>query len=338
MVDYLLDRYDPTSRLFRISESKCFVVSKHDVYDVFMLPCVDGSDVEIMVTKRRDNPDAYLMDQLRVRLSVEPDKEVPLERIFVEMMGLQDGGDEFKRFFVLYVMGTFLAPTSHKHLDFRLMKAVENVDNIMQQDWCSYILDRMDKSVSSWKANKSWHVGGCLMFLQLLYFHRLSWRGVEAPSSIPLLQHWTYDAIKDRIDYEYEAALKNHGAYGMGEWDSKTYPVSRHLKKRLYKADASTNDDCEITITFTCKKSCGLLTDEEIIANYKEPGLIRLTMTRRDLEVVLRRHHERGKELDDVNEEENIVLGEPTQKSVRSFSQDLEDPNTLMHSMNLVKS
>ncbi|KAK9676148.1 hypothetical protein RND81_11G057800 [Saponaria officinalis] len=270
MVDFLMDCYDPISRLFRISERQYFVVSKHDMYDVFMLPCVEGSPVMTMSTKRKDNPDTCLMDMWRSKLGVGPGEEVPLENLYLKMVEMRSGGDEFKQLFVLYAMGTFLAPTSHKHVDFRLVKAVENADNIVKQDWCTYVIERLNYSVTSWKAKNTKHVGGCLMFLQLVYFHRLCWRGVEIPSTIPLVQHWTYDSIKLRVDEEREAAVKNGGSYGMGEWDKKTYPVSRHHRKRLYMAATESNVEDEDTITFTFKKPTDLLTDAQITAKYKE--------------------------------------------------------------------
>ncbi|KAK9671324.1 hypothetical protein RND81_12G021900 [Saponaria officinalis] len=267
MVDFLMNCYDPISRLFRISERQYFVVSKHDMYDVFMLPCVEGSPVMTMSTKRKDNPDTCLMDMWRSKLGVGPGEEVPLENLYLKMVKMRSGGDEFKQLFVLYAMWTFLAPTSHKHVDFRLVKAVESADNIVKQDWCTYVIERLNYSVTSWKAKNTKHVGECLMFLQLVYFHRLCWRGVEVSSTIPLVQHWTYDSIKLR---EREAAVKNGGSYGMGEWDKKTYPVSRYHRKRLYMAATESNVEDEDTITFTFKKPTDLLTDAQITAKYKE--------------------------------------------------------------------
>ncbi|XP_074265475.1 uncharacterized protein LOC141587909 [Silene latifolia] len=149
MVDWLLDRYDTHTRLILFNRSVHFSICKHDVYDVFMLPCA-GEDVPV--------------------------------------------GTE---------------------------------DKELVQSW-------RKRFVGSWKGNNSKSIGGCLMFFQLLYFHRLTWRGLPAPSTIPLIQHWTYDDLKRRVKEECKAYTVHRG-FGIGVWDLKTYPVSLYLEKSFYR-------------------------------------------------------------------------------------------------------
>ncbi|XP_074300117.1 uncharacterized protein LOC141631331 [Silene latifolia] len=191
MVDWLLDRYDTHTRLILFNRSVHFSICKHDVYDVFMLPCA-GEDVPV------GTEDKELVQSWRKRFGVLPKKDIPLDKVRDEMLQLVGGGPDFKRMFVLFSMGSFLAPTVHNRVDTRLIGAVEDVAGIPKMDWCSFIMDRFDYSVGSWKGNNSKSIGGCLMFFQLLYFHRLTWRGLPAPSTIPLIQHWTYNDLKRR--------------------------------------------------------------------------------------------------------------------------------------------
>ncbi|XP_074271855.1 uncharacterized protein LOC141595787 [Silene latifolia] len=41
MVDWLLRKYDPSSRMFLFNRHVQFVLTRHDVYDAFMIPCTD---------------------------------------------------------------------------------------------------------------------------------------------------------------------------------------------------------------------------------------------------------------------------------------------------------
>nr|GMD98159.1 uncharacterized protein LOC109153947 [Ipomoea batatas] len=57
--------------------------------------------------------------------------------------------------------------------------------------------------------------------MQILYFHRLKWRGIAQPSTLPLIQHWTHENLKQRMPEEISA-----GDFGQGELDNSTYPIS----------------------------------------------------------------------------------------------------------------
>ncbi|KAH9602294.1 hypothetical protein KSS87_012972 [Heliosperma pusillum] len=58
MIDWLMERYDPDSRMFMIDEAKYFVMTRDDVYDAFMLPCgSDGNEVLRTSAKKKNNPD-----------------------------------------------------------------------------------------------------------------------------------------------------------------------------------------------------------------------------------------------------------------------------------------
>ncbi|XP_074268652.1 uncharacterized protein LOC141592012 [Silene latifolia] len=192
MVDWLLERYDTHTRLMLFKRFVHFSICKHDVYDVFMLPCA-GEDVPLV------NEDKELVQSWRERFGALPKKDIPLDKVRGEMLQLVKGGSDFKRMFVLFTMGSFLAPTIHNRVDTRLIGAVEDVAAIPKMDWCSYVLDRLDHSVESWRDNDLKSIGGCLMFFQLLYFHRLTWRRLPALSTLPLIQHWTYDELKKRV-------------------------------------------------------------------------------------------------------------------------------------------
>ncbi|XP_074267261.1 uncharacterized protein LOC141590584 [Silene latifolia] len=113
MVDWLLERYDTHTRLLLFNRFVHFSISKHDVYDVFMLPC-EWEDVPT-VTDDKD-----LVQCWRKRFGALPNKDIKLDQVVrVEMLKLVDGGPDFKRLFVLFAIGSFFAPTVHNRIDTR---------------------------------------------------------------------------------------------------------------------------------------------------------------------------------------------------------------------------
>ncbi|XP_074265467.1 uncharacterized protein LOC141587903 [Silene latifolia] len=204
-----------------------------------------------------------------------------------EMLGLPDGGADFKKLFVVFAMGTFLAPTVHNRIDFRLVKAVENVDAISRLDWCSFVLLRLNAALDSWRTQNTKNVGGCLMFLQLMYFHRLTWWGFPESTTLPLVQHWTYERMKERMAQEV-AAYRHHQGFGIGVWELPSYPVSRHLPKRLYRRPnenepASRNPPVRFV---QLPLPDGVPTDEELQATFYDVRVRNWMTTRRNLSVV----------------------------------------------------
>ncbi|XP_074299362.1 uncharacterized protein LOC141630439 [Silene latifolia] len=196
MVDWLLERYDTHTRLMLFNRFDRFSISKHDVYDVFMLPC-GGEDVPT------NNDDKELLHGWRERFGALPNKEIVLDKVRGEMLQLVEGGPEFKKMFVLFAMGSFLVPTVHNRVDTRLLGAVEDV----------LPYQRLDR---------------------LVYFHRMIWRGEPEARRLPLIQHWPYEAVKKRVKEECKA-YTIHKGFGIGVLDLTTYPISLHLEKSFYR-------------------------------------------------------------------------------------------------------
>ncbi|KAK9691827.1 hypothetical protein RND81_09G222700 [Saponaria officinalis] len=239
MLPFLLESYHKESRMFVVDEMNKCVLTPQDMYDVFMLPLDYGNKVEVASRKRKDNPDLELLSNWRGKFCVGPKEEVLLDVLAKSMIKMTDGGDEFKQLFVLYAMGTLLAPTAHKNVDLLLTKAVNNVVNIANLDWCSYVLDQLGFVVDKWKKKKTKNVGGCTMFLQIVYFQRMCWKGRKEPSDIPLIQNWTYDKMRVRVDEEWFGATKPGGRFGMGVWDNSTYPISRSSQSSTVRPQQS---------------------------------------------------------------------------------------------------
>uniref|UniRef100_A0A803MP73 Ubiquitin-like protease family profile domain-containing protein n=1 Tax=Chenopodium quinoa TaxID=63459 RepID=A0A803MP73_CHEQI len=74
-----------------------------------------------------------------------------LSKLESRMVDLVDGGEEFKRCFFLHAMSSFLAPNTNRTVSLKLLKAIEEVDEIKNFDWCSYVLKKLKKVVEKYK-------------------------------------------------------------------------------------------------------------------------------------------------------------------------------------------
>ncbi|XP_021743326.1 uncharacterized protein LOC110709413 [Chenopodium quinoa] len=125
----------------------------------------------------------------------------------------------------MHAFSSFLAPTSNRTVDLRIVKCLVDVNQIRTYDWSKYVLDRLCEAVKSYKeGNIEWFCG-CVLMLEIIYFHRLRFRNVVLNSTIPLIQHWTDVDIRDRITKE-----KLSKGFGCGILEFDTYPVSEKLQ------------------------------------------------------------------------------------------------------------
>uniref|UniRef100_A0A803MYS5 Uncharacterized protein n=1 Tax=Chenopodium quinoa TaxID=63459 RepID=A0A803MYS5_CHEQI len=190
-----------------------------------------------------------------------------LSKLESRMVDLVDGGKEFKRCFVLQAMSSFLVPTTNRTVSLNLLKAVEKFYEIKTFDWCSYALKKLKKAVQNYKDDETaQNVSGCLLALQIMYFHRLNFQGEKESSTLPLIQHWTDVKIMKRIKLEIKA-----GGYGQGPLDTFTYPVSQlNFRETVFKLaptlgydkGASTSGTTGHIVAFELPE--GIMTDEEI--------------------------------------------------------------------------
>lgn len=246
MLPWLIENFDSGSWIQTVGVGKEYVVTPFDVYDVFGIPLNFGKNViESKRVSEKSSPkkgnkgaskgklekDAQtsekqdLKSKWRERFEVGKKDQIPVKLLEAKIASLTKGGDEFKRFFVAHVFSTLLAPSANRTVDLRIVDSLEDVGQIRSYNWCKYMLERLSESVYNYKVYRHDCFSGCAVFLEIVYFHRLKFRGVEENSSLPLIQHWTDEKVRQRINMEREAKW-----FGMGVLDDRTYPVSKKMK------------------------------------------------------------------------------------------------------------
>uniref|UniRef100_A0A803LH78 Ubiquitin-like protease family profile domain-containing protein n=1 Tax=Chenopodium quinoa TaxID=63459 RepID=A0A803LH78_CHEQI len=266
ILPWLVESFNGYTCMFCVADGKEFVVTKHDVCDVFGLPKVEGREVPEMKGsyKGQSQDDSALKNKWRASFDVGVKELILLARLETRIKELVDGGDEFKRLFVMHALSSMLVPTANRTVNFRLVNAVDDVDQIKNLDWCSFVLRKLMNYVVSYKNSEAKDsISGCLLLLKIMYFHRLNFQGVVENSTIPLIQHWTDKKVRNRVSLELKA-----GGFGQGVLNELTYPVSAKCVdlnvNNLSKGEgcAVPIDDDRRCVTFDLPE--GVLTDSEI--------------------------------------------------------------------------
>ncbi|XP_056693693.1 uncharacterized protein [Spinacia oleracea] len=219
---WLIDHFDPVSWLFKIEAGKEFIFSPCDVHDVFLLPLHSDNPIVDSSTRTKD---VGLKNQWRDYFKVKKNATIPLRLLEIKMGELVEGGEMFKRIFVMFAFSVFLAPIANRTADLGLVKVLEDVDEIKNLDWCGYVHERLCRAIRKHKTSGcQGNVGGCLWVLQVVYFHRLQFRGIAESCSLPLMKHWSGTKIHERLVLEKDSAC-----FGSGLLNTVTYPVCQKL-------------------------------------------------------------------------------------------------------------
>ncbi|KAG5227251.1 RING/U-box and TRAF domain [Salix suchowensis] len=135
-------------------------------------------------------------------------------RLLEERLAAPEAGEDFKRSFVLYALGTLLSPTARLDVSPSFLHFLTSMDVVHQYNWGKFLLDRLVREVSRFHQGKQRAVGGCLLFLQLFYYESISIEGSCASTSsvTPYLSSWGEEEITER-----EKRQRELGGYGFGE-------------------------------------------------------------------------------------------------------------------------
>ena len=163
MLSWFVNNFDQSSRYFEISPGVRFVLTPYDVHDVFGLPLNEGNNVIECRMNVEDDLDFHFKRELKDIFNL--DKDIPLQMVEKKILELKEGGETFKKLFVLHAFSSFLAPHRKRLVDMRLARVVSNVDQIRTYDWCSYVINRLCEVDKAYKhGNLQFHCG-CFNFV-----------------------------------------------------------------------------------------------------------------------------------------------------------------------------
>ncbi|KAK9698516.1 hypothetical protein RND81_08G110100 [Saponaria officinalis] len=198
-----------SEKFFEISDSKKFLLSEDDVYDIFGRP-TGPRNVDLVHTGLGSQQCAGESLKLawRSKFNITGSRNpIPLNVVFDKLCSCDDSGDDFKRLFVLYALSSFLVPMSNHALDLRLVSAVQDVSCINQFNWCRFVFQELCLAVRE-ALKGSRYVRGCVLFLVIAYFHRYIYRS-------------------DNLTVKEVKREESVGGLGHGELSKVKFPISR---------------------------------------------------------------------------------------------------------------
>lgn len=156
---WLLERFDTTNCSLEI----CNVDVPLTPNDVEMVLGLSASGKEVV----NSGPEDMISD---LRNSYNAINHGISVRLLEEQLATAESGDDFKRSFVLYVLGTLLCPTARLDVSPSFLHFLTNMDLVHQYNWGKFLLDRLVREVLRFHQGKQRTVGGCLLFLQVKLF------------------------------------------------------------------------------------------------------------------------------------------------------------------------
>ncbi|KAL7234430.1 hypothetical protein ACSBR1_017933 [Camellia fascicularis] len=103
-----------------------------------------------------------LCDNLAVK-----NKFVPFTSLKSYLIETKDARTEFKRKFVLYIIGALLCPTMKAGVHQSFIEMVKNVESISQFNWAKHTLDFLVDRIDIAKVKEQSDVCGCLLLLKV---------------------------------------------------------------------------------------------------------------------------------------------------------------------------
>ncbi|GER33127.1 E3 ubiquitin-protein ligase, partial [Striga asiatica] len=200
---WLLDKFNTVRRSLEICGER-IPLTPRDV-ELVMGLASSGKDVV------NSGPDELIAD---LRKKYNATNRGISVRLLEERLAAPEAGEDFKRSFLLYVLGTLICPTARLDVSPSFLHFLTNMDVVHQYNWGKFLLDRLVREVARYRQGKQRAVGGCLLFLQLFYYESVA---VGEPSELspaifPCLASWGEEEISEREKQEREL-----GGYGCGE-------------------------------------------------------------------------------------------------------------------------
>lgn len=82
--------------------------------------------------------------------------------------------DEFKAKLLLWTIATLLKPTANVHMHFKDYIPMLNVmDNLSEFNWAKFVIDGLLDAIKVFQVRDARSVGGCLLYLQVNFLHRI---------------------------------------------------------------------------------------------------------------------------------------------------------------------
>ncbi|XP_056692520.1 uncharacterized protein [Spinacia oleracea] len=208
---WLVKNFDPFHSSLLLDTGK-MKITLDDVYVSLGLP--KGAK-KVIEAKARDPSVEYtkiVSDWFR---DLGVNNTVTVGDIVKNIKVLVDGGEIFKRSFVVLVVSTLLNGNKNAKANYKILKSLGDVNDVKDMNWCQYTLESLCDCSREWQAeNGDGLFKGPAIVLLLCYMDRVTFMGRQlVERKFPLIKSWTTSKIQERSDLEKKMA----GRFGQGK-------------------------------------------------------------------------------------------------------------------------
>ncbi|KAH9621042.1 hypothetical protein KSS87_009621 [Heliosperma pusillum] len=225
---WLVSNYDPIKGC--LLDGKLPILEE-DIYLSLGLPM--GQNV-VIEASNGDKCPVYLSVLEKFKSQFGNDS-IDVKDILAKLPTQKEGGDDFKRNFIIYIFSALLGGVVGNQASLKLLKSLANTDSISDFNWCNFIKRKLADQVQSWQkeefetkqVKENWF-GGPIMALVFVYLDRCVFKSRLVSRQFPTLSTWTTEAILKRINDELNDKNSKTRTFGRGSVEPPLV-MSQHM-------------------------------------------------------------------------------------------------------------
>ncbi|KAH9612448.1 hypothetical protein KSS87_012481 [Heliosperma pusillum] len=160
---------------------------------------------------------------------------IDVKDILAKLPTQKEGGDDFKRNFIIYIFSALLGGVVGNQASLKLLKSLANTDSISDFNWCNFIKRKLADQVQSWQKEEfetkqlkeNWF-GGPIMALVFVYLDRCIFKSRLVSRQFSTLSTWTTESISKRINDELNDKNSKTRTFGRGSVEPPLV-MSQHM-------------------------------------------------------------------------------------------------------------
>ncbi|KAH9614521.1 hypothetical protein KSS87_018272 [Heliosperma pusillum] len=225
---WLVSNYDPIKGCLL---DRKLPILEEDIYLSLGLPM--GPNV-VIEASNGDKCPVYLSVLEKFKSQFGNDS-IDVKDILAKLPTQKEGGDDFKRNFIIYIFSALLGGVVGNQASLKLLKSLANTDSISDFNWCNFIKRKLADQVQSWQKEEfetkqlkeNWF-GGPIMALVFVYLDRCVFKSRLVSRQFPTLSTWTTEAILKRINDELNDKNSKTRTFGRGSVEPPLV-MSQHM-------------------------------------------------------------------------------------------------------------
>ena len=132
-------------------------ITKEDVHCIFGIP-IEGEDIE---------PHLEMQTDTELFTAYANNGQILISDLETAIRASKAPDGDFLRRFILYAIGTVLAPTAQHYVDSKFLNLVTDLENLRKFNWGCFTLNHFFKSVHKFRNRDHVNLQGNLILLQV---------------------------------------------------------------------------------------------------------------------------------------------------------------------------